>query len=420
MTRSSGTATALDPPASAERRSRDRRARLARHLHPFAWWLWAGGMAATAMRTTNIVLLALVLAVVALVVSTCRSAAPWARSFTSFLRLGIVVIVLRMVLQAVFGARLPGTVLFTIPEVELPAFMAGVSLGGPVTLESLIQSFSEGARLAVLLACFGAVNSLSSPYRLLRAMPAVLYEAGVAVTMGVAFAPEAVASVGRLREARFLRGRSSRGFGALRGVAVPVLEGALDRSVSLAASMDARGYGRRGSLSVRRQRASAAALLGGLLGATVGMYGVLDASAPRLLALPALATGVALCACTLVWKGARSTRTRYRPDPWLASEWLVAGSGVAALGLMVLAGRVHPLALTPAYLPLTWPTVPPLALAAALAGLVPVLAAPPPPGLGGTRPAHGAHPDAGTPHRVDSMPDFLSDDGRPALMEESA
>ena len=39
--------------------------RLPRDLHPGAWWLWALGLAAAASRTTNPLLLALVLAVVA-------------------------------------------------------------------------------------------------------------------------------------------------------------------------------------------------------------------------------------------------------------------------------------------------------------------------------------------------------------------
>lgn len=354
---------------------------MSRHLHPFAWWLWAGGMAAAAMRTTNLVLLALVLAVVAFVVANRRTDAPWSRSFGTFLRFGLVVVAIRLVVHMLFGARTPGTTLVVLPTVDLPDFLAGVTLGGEITVEGLVQSLAEGARLAVLLACFGAVNSLTSPYRMLRALPAVLYEAGVAVSMGVAFAPEAVASVGRLREARMLRGRTSRGLGALRGVAVPVLEGALDRSVALAASMDARGYGRRGEQSDSSRRWSTYALLGGLMGTIVGTYGVLDASAPRPLALPSLVAGGALLAAVLVGRGSGSTRTRYRPDPWRAPEWLVAASGVVAVVGMLLADRAAPEALNPSFVPLTWPAVPALALAGLLCGIAPAFLAPAPVGI---------------------------------------
>lgn len=362
-----------------------RRARAARNLHPAAWWLWAGGMAGAAMRTTNVVLLALILGVVAFVVASRRPAAPWSRSFATFLRLGVYLVAIRVVIEMLFGARLPGTVLFSLPSADLPSWFAGASLGGPVTVEALARSLAEGFRLAVLLCCFGALNSLCSPYRTLRALPSVLYEAGVAVTMAIAFAPETVAALGRLRAARQLRGRTSRGPAALRGMAVPVLEGALDRSVLLAASMDARGYGRRGELSPGRQRLASAALLAGLLGAAVGTYGVLDASAPRYLALPCIAAGVASLAVALVWKGARSSRTRYRPDRWAGPEWVVSASGLAALVLTLVAGAVDPAGLSPGFLPLVWPSVPLVAVVGVLVGGLPAFVAPEPPGPGSRR-----------------------------------
>ncbi|MSW46413.1 MAG: energy-coupling factor transporter transmembrane protein EcfT, partial [Actinobacteria bacterium] len=53
-------------------------------LHPGAWWLWAIALAATALRTTDPLLLGLIAVVVAFVVSARRTDAPWARSFGSF------------------------------------------------------------------------------------------------------------------------------------------------------------------------------------------------------------------------------------------------------------------------------------------------------------------------------------------------
>ena len=154
-------------------------------------------------------------------------------------------IVIRVVLQIVFGNRLPGHVIVTLPQVPLPSWAQGVSIGGPVTVEAVLGAAVEGMRLAVILVCFGAANSLANPYRLLRCLPAVLYEAGVAVTVSLAFVPEVVIALAAVRDARRLRGRPVRGVAGLRGMAVPVLESALDRSLQLASSMDARGYGRR-------------------------------------------------------------------------------------------------------------------------------------------------------------------------------
>lgn len=353
----------------------------ARPLHPLGWWLWAGALAAAAMRLTNPLLLGLIVAVVAFVVAARRSSAPWGRSFNAFLKLGLVVVVIRVLLEVAFGRRLPGHTLFELPSIDLPAWAAGVSVGGPVTVELLAQAAVDGLRLAVLLVCFGAANSLASPYRLLRCLPSVLYEAGVVVTVALAFAPEAVRSAGRLRETRRLRGRPTGGVAAVRGIALPVLEGALDRSVALAASMDARGYGRTVALSPVSRRFAAIATGVGVLGVAVGMYGVLDGSSPLafglpVLGLPVLATGAVALAAGLLVRGRRAARTRYRPDPWRTPEWLTVLSGVAALAGVVLAGKVDPAALRLQLYPLAVPALPVLAVAGILAALLPAVATP--------------------------------------------
>jgi len=388
--------------SATARRSRPERRRL---LHPAAWWVWGGCLGAAALRTTNPLLLGLLLAVVAFVVAARRTDAPWARSFGSFLRLGVAVIVIRLVFQILFGNRLPGTTLVTIPSVTLPDWAAGVSVGGPVTLEGLVAAFYQGLRLAVLLACFGAASSLCSPYRLLRSLPAVLYEAGVAVTVALAFAPEAVMAAGQIREARRLRGRPTKGLAGMRGLALPVLEGALERSLALAASMDSRGYGRRADVSTKVRRLTTALTMTGMLAVMVGVYALLDGAAPGALGLPVLATGSLAVAVALFAGGRRSTRTRYRPDPWLGPEWLVAASGVVALAGMVAAGRLG-LDLDPSVYPLAVPTLPLLAAAALLVGLVPAVAAPRPPlALGAVPDRSGTgYPGITAPRTTSSSP----------------
>ncbi len=352
--------------------------RVPRPLHPLAWWAWAGMLAAAALRTTNPLLLGLVAGVVAYTVAARRTGAPWARSFGSFLRLGVIVIVIRVVFGALFGNRVPGTTLVTLPEVELPGWAAGVSIGGPVTAEALMLAFQQGLQLAVLLVCFGAASALTSPYRLLRCLPAALYEVGVALTVALAFAPQAVISAGRVREAQRLRGRPSRGWRSWRGIALPVLEGALDRAIALAASMDGRGYGRRAAVPPRARVASAALTLGGLVAVAIGTYGLLDGSAPQELGLPVLALGSLALAGALVTAGKRSLRTRYRPDPWSRPEWVTAVSGVAALVTVVIAAR-YGSSLHPSVQPLEMPTLPLLPALGVLAALAPAHLAPPAP-----------------------------------------
>lgn len=352
-----------------------------RWLHPAAWWLWALGLATAASRTTNPALLLLILAVAGLVVAARRPEAPWSRSFVVFLKIGVVVIAVRMVFQVLIGAPTGTTVLFTLPSVDLPSWLAGLRLGGAVTLESLVFAFLDGLRLATMLACLGAASSLASPYRLLRAMPAALYEVGVAVVVALSFAPAMVTDVQRVRQTRRLRGRPTGGVKGLTGTAMPVFQGALDRSIGLAAAMDSRGYGRSAGRSQREQRLTAALVLGGVIGVAIGLYGLLDSSTVSAASLPLLVIGIGAALVGMLRAGRRSTRSRYRPDPWALPEWLIAGSGVLAAVAAVVQSQVDPASMQALTTPLTWPTVPWIATLGVLLAAAPAIVAPAPPGL---------------------------------------
>lgn len=300
-----------------------------RLLHPGAWWLWAIGLAVAASRTTNPLLLALIIGVVSFVVAMRRPNAWWGRSYSFFVKLAIAVVVIRLLVQLILGPRIGTHVLIELPGMRLPDFLATVRLGGDVMLEGLLMALFDGLRLATILLCIGAANALASPSRLLKSVPAALYEVGVSVVVALTFTPQLVADVNRVRQARRLRGRTTTGVRAIAGSVMPVLEGALERSVGLAAAMDARGYGRRGAQPSRERHIGNALLLGGLVAACVGTYGLV-APAPVWLGLPLLVLGLAACAGALTLAGRTRVRSNYRPDPWTLSEWLVAGSGVLA------------------------------------------------------------------------------------------
>ena len=111
-----------------------------------------------------------------------------------------------------------------------------------------------------------------------------------------------------------------------------MLADALDRSLSLAASMDSRGYAR--SMPGRSDARITAALLVALLAAAMGTYGMLDATTPGWLGLPLLAAGAVVAVAGSVLAGRRVQRTRYRPDPWGSPETVIAGCGVVAAALL--------------------------------------------------------------------------------------
>ncbi len=352
-----------------------------RWLHPAAWWVWALGLATAASRTTNPVLLLLIIAVAATVVAARRPDAPWSRSFAVFLRIGLIVVTVRIAFQVLLGAPQGTTVLFTLPGVDLPTWMAGVRLGGQVTLESIVYAAYDGLRLATVIACLGAASSLASPYRLLKAMPAALYEVGVAMVVALSFAPAMVTDVQRVRTARRLRGRPTSGARGLAGAAMPVFSGALDHSIALAAAMDSRGYGRAAERSPRERHITNALVLGGLLGVCVGLYALLDGSNTSAAGLPLLLIGLGAAAFGFIRGGRRNVRSRYRPDPWLAPEWITALTGVIAVAGTFAQASIDQSALTPSISPLLWPQVPWIAALGVLVALLPVWLTPTPPAI---------------------------------------
>ncbi|MFH8979997.1 energy-coupling factor transporter transmembrane component T [Streptomyces varsoviensis] len=366
-------------------------------LHPGAWWLWALGLATAASRTTNPLLLCLLVGVAGYVVAARRTDAPWARSYAAFLKLGLLVLGIRLVFAVVLGSPIPGThTLFTLPEVPLPEWARGVRIGGRVTAEGLVFALYDGLKLATLLVCVGAANALANPARLLKSLPGALYEAGVAIVVAMTFAPNLVADVARLRAARRLRGRPDRGAKALLLVGLPVLEGALERSVALAAAMDARGYGRTAQVPPAVRHTTTALTLGGLLGVCAGTYGLLAAQGAGY-GLPVLLAGLVAAMGGLWLGGRRSVRTRYRPDRWGARAWLVSGSGIAVAALMVWAASYADAPLHPPAVPLTTPDLPLWPAASVLLGLLPAFVAPVP--VRSPRPPSDGHGHAGSAPR---------------------
>jgi energy-coupling factor transport system permease protein len=358
-------------------------------LHPVAWWLWGLGLVTAAAHTTNPLLLLLLVVVAGWVVLERREVGA-VNAFVPFLLLGVVGIVLRVVLTSVLGGGVTGrTVLFRLPSVPLPGWFAGVRLGGPVTLEGVVASAVEGLRLAATLACLGAANALASPKRLLRYVPATLHDVGTAVVVALTYAPQLIGLAGRVRSARRLRGHSGRGLREAGRLLGPVLEGSLDRSLDLAASMESRGYGRTPLRSARARRVASGLTLLGLVGVVAGLYGVLDGSVTGGLGMPLLVAGTLLTTAVLVVGSRRDVRSRYRRDRWSWPESLVTLVGLLPAVVLTWAENRGWPGVVLAQTPLAWPQMPPLLLAAVT---VPVLAAvvtPTPPRLAALRSARG-------------------------------
>ncbi len=194
-------------------------------MHPGAWLVWTLCASLVAISTTNPFYLLPLFTVAVLVYAAKRTSGPAAASFRMFLLVGGLALLTRTVL-----------VLF-----------------GSVSAAAIGAAALEGLRLAVLLSLYGALNSVTDPYRFLRLAPRRFHEPALAAALALSIAPRTVEAVGRVREAQRLRGIQVSRWRALPALVVPVLETGLEEAVTLAESMDARGHGRGGRSRYRPQ-----------------------------------------------------------------------------------------------------------------------------------------------------------------------
>jgi energy-coupling factor transport system permease protein len=353
----------------------------ARWLHPMAWWSWAIGLAIAASSTTNPLLLMGVMAVAALVVDRRKPQAPWARSFSFFLRIALLIVIIRVLAQILFGAPTGTLAVISLPALTLPEWFAGVRIGGTVMLEPLLQSVYDGLRLAAIIVAIGAAGSLASPARVLKSVPAAVYEVGVSVVVASTFLPQLVGDVSRIRANRRLRGRPETGVRALTGTMLPVLHSAMDRSITLAAAMDSRGYGRTAVRSTADRLRTGTALLAGIVFIAVGLFFLLGTASQdwENWGLGIVALGIVSAAVSLALAGRRSTRTRYRPDHWHRADIATLACGSFTAIAFALAARIDPSGMATATQPPTWPSLPLLALTALVVAALPAFFTPEPP-----------------------------------------
>jgi len=211
-----------------------------RSLHPLTMWIWAL-LLITAVVLTDSAWVALGAIGVATVLVKVRSdGSPWGKSYWIALRIGAVILAIRAVVGVLIGVPIPGRTLFTVPIIDLPSWMPGIRLGGAVTLERLSSSLHEGLIIATVIALFGAATSLTSPHKVLRTLPFFIYEIGITLVIATSLFPQLAQSARRIRLAQQLRGHEKVSW---RGLALPLLEESLSRSLQLAASMDSRGFG---------------------------------------------------------------------------------------------------------------------------------------------------------------------------------
>lgn len=304
-----------------------------KYMHAYAWTAWVFAVMTIALTTTNPYYLAVLLLCIILVGVLAPKNAIAVAGFRAIATFGVVIFVISIGFALLNGGY-GGHILFTIPSPQLPDWLGGLHLGGPVAAESVVAAALRGVAILCVLLAFGVFNGAVSPHRILRGTPAVLFQAGLVVTIGLTLLPSSIEDVRRIREMRALRGGHT-GLRDLPALVVPAVIGGLERSMRLAEAMEARGYGSAPALP-RAARVSAG-VSAPLLLAAISIWSF--APAYRLLAaLIGLAGGL----CLVAWASLASRHrraTHLDNDPvgamdrgFIALSFVLAGLAIFASG----------------------------------------------------------------------------------------
>jgi len=301
-------------------------------LHPGSWWLLGLSLAMAAGLSQSILIALLISAIAVALSQVFRTSAPWSRSIGFYLTLAAVIVLVRLLFRVLFNSGLETSqIAFSLKDIEINlGFGPSVHLLGAVSWLTLESAALDGLRLAAIVLSVAMANTLANPRRLLKSTPGALYEVATAISVAINLAPQLIESLQRVRRARRLRGRSKK-IGALTGTVIPVLEDTLDRSLALAASMDARGFGRRGNLSRAQQVAVRVLSLSALAVFAIGVYLLLSDPALSFVAAIALALGAVEVLLVVRISSLRNVRTRYRRQNLNALDVLVWALAIGVL-----------------------------------------------------------------------------------------
>lgn len=338
--------------------------------HAGVWMVWALAAAACVQLAPSPVYVALVIGIAALTVSVHARPGPYARAFPLLVGVGVFFAVARTFLTAITTHGV-GEVLFTTPQFTLPRLLGGFTVGGPIDLHVVLQSLAEGFAIVGVMAVFGAFNAVVSHSELVQSTPRAFYELGLVVVVALAIVPSTLNAIADVREADRARtgGRVVRRGRLLRQV-LPVLELGLERAVTLAESMDSRGFAR--NQASTRDRVAGWWGLASLLalgGAFVALVGERDVLATAL----GVGGGIGLTVA-VVLASSSTDRVRYRPRRMHRADWLTAAAALAAPIALASCSVAGDTSLTWfATSTLHWPALHVLPALALLPLLVPVL-----------------------------------------------
>jgi energy-coupling factor transport system permease protein len=300
--------------------------------HPGAWWVLGLALAVAAGQASNFVSVAAVIAIALTTMLAFRTDAPWAQSARFYLGLAAFVMFTRVIFRIIFNGQVGGTdIIFSLPSLSISlGFGPAISIFGDMSAATLSAATLDGLRLSAIILSVAMANTLANPRKLLKNTPGALYEVATAISVAINLAPQLIESIQRIRRSRGLRGRN-KGIGVFASIVIPALEDTMDRSLALAASMDARGFGRRGNLSLGTLRLVRGLSFIAAVTLAIGAYLLVAASELGVLATVLIAASLIAIAIVIRITSRQSVRTSYRKLRFGLVDWSLIAAALAII-----------------------------------------------------------------------------------------
>ena len=285
-------------------------ANLAGTLTTATWW-WLGLVLALVASLNNSAPLQIAICSICIVlIAVFATSAKRKAALRNYGLLAGSIVVIRVLFRIVFNSYIPGqNTLINLPEISI--HVAGIRFAflGPVADTVILAALNDGLRLSAIIFGVAMANTIANPRKLLRSTPSALYEVATAAAVAVNLAPQMLVSINRVRKARQLRGRGTK-LRHLSALVIPVLEETIARSLDLAASMDSRGFGRRGSIGKAMVLAARFATLLGIVLLGLSSYLLLATNSNPFISFGLVAIALLLFASSLRIWGLHSVRTK--------------------------------------------------------------------------------------------------------------
>lgn len=285
-----------------------------------AWVVWLLTMATITLLTRNPFYVLILLMVARVVKSACGM--PEVGVKIRFWRFAFIIIGLSILFNLLL-VHIGETVLVTLPG-------NWWVIGGALTLEAAVYGAISGLILVTLLAIFLTFNAVVPTSDLIRLTPRAFANIGLIVMIALTYVPETVEQLQRIREAQALRGHRLRGLRDWQPIVIPLLIGGLERAMSLAETMVARGYG-----ATTNVRQSITLQVGLLVTLMLTLGGWILTFWTSWVGWVLVGAGVVLVIGISIRLGRQVSHTHYRPRTWNKWDWIIVVGSMIPFALVI-------------------------------------------------------------------------------------